>query len=112
MKFCESCGKELLDEAIVCPNCGCSTETKGSSKNNITIVEPASKTSVILGIIGIVGGVLFAILGHICSIIAIIIGIIDCTKKKKPTGLIIGIIGEVVSIFSSIIGAVIGAAIF
>ena len=23
MKFCSKCGKELLDEAIVCPNCGC-----------------------------------------------------------------------------------------
>lgn len=23
MKFCSKCGKEILDEAIVCPNCGC-----------------------------------------------------------------------------------------
>ncbi len=23
MKFCSKCGKELVDEAIVCPNCGC-----------------------------------------------------------------------------------------
>ena len=23
MKFCSKCGKEVLDEAIVCPNCGC-----------------------------------------------------------------------------------------
>lgn len=23
MKFCSKCGKELLDEAIICPNCGC-----------------------------------------------------------------------------------------
>ena len=33
MKFCSKCGKELLDEAVVCPNCGCSTgETKSKTK--------------------------------------------------------------------------------
>lgn len=24
--FCEKCGKELLDEALACPNCGCPTK--------------------------------------------------------------------------------------
>ena len=23
MKFCSHCGHELLDDAFVCPNCGC-----------------------------------------------------------------------------------------
>lgn len=23
MKFCQKCGKELMDEAVVCPGCGC-----------------------------------------------------------------------------------------
>ncbi len=23
MKFCSKCGKEIVDEAIVCPSCGC-----------------------------------------------------------------------------------------
>lgn len=23
MKFCSKCGKEILDEAVVCPGCGC-----------------------------------------------------------------------------------------
>lgn len=23
MKFCTKCGKEIFDEAVVCPNCGC-----------------------------------------------------------------------------------------
>ena len=23
MKYCQKCGKELLDEAVICPNCGC-----------------------------------------------------------------------------------------
>lgn len=26
MKYCEKCGKELLDEAVVCPGCGCAVK--------------------------------------------------------------------------------------
>lgn len=26
MKFCTHCGTQLLDEAVVCPNCGCAAE--------------------------------------------------------------------------------------
>ena len=26
MKYCEKCGKELFDEAIICPGCGCPVE--------------------------------------------------------------------------------------
>ena len=26
MKFCQHCGKELLDEAVICPGCGCSVQ--------------------------------------------------------------------------------------
>ncbi len=25
MKYCSKCGKELMDEAVICPGCGCST---------------------------------------------------------------------------------------
>ena len=24
--FCKKCGKELFDEAVICPQCGCATE--------------------------------------------------------------------------------------
>ena len=23
MKFCQKCGKEIMDEAVICPGCGC-----------------------------------------------------------------------------------------
>ncbi len=26
MKFCQHCGKEVLDEAVICPGCGCSVQ--------------------------------------------------------------------------------------
>ena len=32
--YCEHCGKELADEAIVCPNCGCATDNYAVKKTN------------------------------------------------------------------------------
>ena len=33
MKFCSKCGKEIMDEAVVCPGCGCAVEeVKAKSK--------------------------------------------------------------------------------
>ncbi|WP_368248904.1 zinc-ribbon domain-containing protein, partial [Intestinimonas butyriciproducens] len=26
MKYCSKCGNELLDEAVICPKCGCPVE--------------------------------------------------------------------------------------
>lgn len=34
MKFCTKCGKELMDEAVICPNCGCSQETAPEKKQD------------------------------------------------------------------------------
>ena len=30
--YCAKCGKELMDEAVICPNCGC--EQRPSHANN------------------------------------------------------------------------------
>ena len=27
MKYCQMCGRELMDEAVICPGCGCPTGT-------------------------------------------------------------------------------------
>lgn len=27
MKYCSHCGNELLDEAVICPHCGCQVES-------------------------------------------------------------------------------------
>lgn len=36
--FCSKCGKEIMDEAIVCPNCGCAT-------NNYNVQQPVQPTN-------------------------------------------------------------------
>lgn len=49
MKFCQKCGKEIADEAIICPGCGCAIaeEKKGNGGNDGLAV--ASKIFLILG---------------------------------------------------------------
>lgn len=32
MKYCSKCGKELMDEAVVCPHCGCAAETPKATR--------------------------------------------------------------------------------
>ena len=35
MKFCQKCGKEIMDEAVICPGCGCAV-AKGIEKAEIS----------------------------------------------------------------------------
>lgn len=39
MKYCSHCGKELLDEAVVCPGCGC----KAPSKEPTIVIDEDDK---------------------------------------------------------------------
>ena len=90
MKFCSKCGKEIMDEAVVCPNCGCAVK-KESTPVKVAVPKSA-KTAQIFGILSIL---LLAPFG----IPAIILankskqetGGIMC--KQAKTGLICGIIG-------------------
>lgn len=34
MKYCRKCGKELMDEAVICPGCGCSQTDNAVSTAN------------------------------------------------------------------------------
>ena len=108
MKYCSKCGKEIMDDAVVCVHCGCmvtdANSAQTTSVSNTT--EKKFQVSIIFGIVGIVFAWLFALIGHISSIIGIIIGIKEYKATEKMTGLSLSIIGEVCSIISSIIGAV------
>ena len=32
MKYCQHCGRELMDEAVICPGCGCSVQTTNDTQ--------------------------------------------------------------------------------
>ena len=31
MKYCTKCGNEIMEEAVICPKCGCATKNAGKS---------------------------------------------------------------------------------
>ena len=111
MKYCTHCGNGINDDAVICIKCGCSVECKNISKT-ASPSENNVSAALILGIIGIVSAWLFALVGHITSVIGIILGIKEYKETEKMTGLVLSIIGEVCSIFSSIIGAVTLSSVF
>ena len=89
MKYCSNCGKEIMDEAVICPGCGCATTETTPVKVD---VPKSAKSASVLGILSLL---LLAPLG----IPAIILankskeetGGVMC--KQAKTGLICGIIG-------------------
>ena len=64
MKYCEKCGNQLLDEAIMCPKCGCAVAGKHPTKEQNEKSKNQAK-----GAIMIIAG--FGII--IATIIAVII---------------------------------------
>lgn len=52
MKFCTQCGKEILDEAVVCPHCGCQVETAANDK-------PNSGLNIIAFLLPVIGAIMY-----------------------------------------------------
>lgn len=47
MKFCYKCGKELLDDAVLCPHCGCMVnDNKNNSTKTIEISSNISESEI------------------------------------------------------------------
>ena len=58
--FCKHCGKEIDDEAVICPNCGV----------QVGDLSPQKNTTNILAIIGFILAFILPVAGLACSIIA------------------------------------------
>lgn len=94
MKYCLKCGKEIMDEAVICPGCGCSQKVQ-----NVT--DSSSLGWGLLGFcIPIVGLILYLIWKN------------DTPLKAKSAGIgaLISVIASVVIylIYFVIIGVVVG----
>ena len=52
MKFCQKCGKQIMDEAVICPGCGCSiVQEKKIENGGNDGLAIAAKIFLILGCI-------------------------------------------------------------
>ncbi len=89
MKYCRKCGKELDDNAVVCPHCGVLVDDNA--------LKPKSTTNTI-AIVGFIFSFLIALVGLICSIIGL--------KKSAETGTGRGlsIAGIVIAIVNMVLG--------
>lgn len=65
--FCRKCGKEIDDEAMICPFCGCATSNLQSDGNNENIAKEDSS----IAILSIVFAAFIPIVGFILGIIGI-----------------------------------------
>lgn len=99
--FCRKCGKEILDEAVICVHCGCSVEEK---KQSSQIDAPSTG---------------MAVLGFFVPLAGLIVWLIN--KDTKPLmaksagkGALIGFIVSMVFsiIYGAIIGSVIGSSLY
>ena len=107
MKFCTKCGKELLDEAIICPGCGCPTAQirNNTQSTQIHITEPSHSApsekkpvptfAIVLGIISIVIGSL-----------SILILLFQLLTLFQIASIVLSLIGSVLGIIGLIIGSV------
>ena len=116
MKYCTHCGAELLDEAVICPKCGCWTNDNG---NVLGVSKPElNKLSLVGFILSIVSAVvmifslsiesdssffifssiLVAIVGFVCSLI----GLLKLKRNNER--------GKGLAITGIVVGAIVGLA--
>ena len=102
MKFCSKCGHELVDEAVVCVNCGCSVADPA------TPAAPAVADAPNMGL---------AVLGFFIPLVGLILYLINkdtAPRKAKSAGkgALIGFIVSTVLgiVYGAILGSLLGSA--
>lgn len=129
MKYCTHCGKELLDEAVICVGCGCAvggqyTQTfNNQSVDGTSLLNTLSQRLKTNGIIWLVIGILQILGGIYINWFLLIVGVLNIvssiqdmqyskTLLEKPNGIVAKfepITGPVITfVYNLVIGGVIG----
>ena len=74
--FCKVCGKEINDQAVICPHCGCAVEKKQEE-----VEKPISILSILGFVLGLVG--IFFSYYLILPIAGLVISICGVYRAKK-----------------------------
>ena len=89
MKFCAKCGKEVMDEAVICPGCGCAVQQvkqqpKQSYEDAIQNAGTCVTISVILLVLGIAVGLFISVLlGTVLCLAAELVAVMPNTRVQK-----------------------------
>lgn len=73
--FCTNCGKEINDNAVICPNCG--VPTANLKQQSAPAPAPVSETTNTLAIVGFV-------LSFFTGLVGLIVSILGYNKSKEP----------------------------
>ena len=92
MKYCSQCGKELVDEAVVCPNCGCAVQAPVNPQED----KPSTGLNILAFLFPLVGLILYLCFQKTTPVRAKAIG------KWALIGFIVGV---ALSILSGVLAA-------
>ena len=115
--FCLKCGKEIDNNATICPYCNSATENTVENIGNyeVNTAKPTSNgleiASIVISAIGIGLALLIALLGYIFGGAGLAMAIIARTKdgftKQVATGMILSIVALGTAVINSILGIII-----
>lgn len=129
MKYCSKCGKELMDEAVICVGCGCAVNGQpgqtayNATVDSATLLNTLSQRINTNGIIWLVISILQILGGLFINWFLLIVGVLNIvssvqdmnyskTVLKNPTGIVAKfepITGPIITlIYNLVIGGVIG----
>ncbi|MBE6941685.1 MAG: hypothetical protein E7455_05345 [Ruminococcaceae bacterium] len=123
MKFCTHCGKELFDEAVICPGCGCATGSATVQTASADLVRKLAEKVKTNGIIWLVIGILQILAGVFANWFVLIVGVLNVVSSVQdmnyskqlpdnPTGIIQKfepVTGPVITlVYNLIFGGIIG----
>lgn len=85
MKYCQHCGTQLCDEAVVCINCGCAVQTMSANNQPATQNEP-STLKTIAKIFMLIGCIMSAcyLLIPLCWTIPMTVHYWKAVENKQP----------------------------
>lgn len=129
MKYCSHCGKELMDEAVICVGCGCAVDGQNTqtfnnkSVNGTELLNTLSQRLNTNGIIWLVIGILQILGGIFINWFLLIVGVLNIvssiqdmqyskTLLENPNGIVAKfepITGPIITlIYNLVIGGIIG----
>lgn len=115
MKYCSKCGKELMDEALICPGCGCPTSLyyqQQQQQNQQSYEQPAQNTVQATTNIYCILSLIFAFIMPILGIIFGAIGVKQVKENDKEKGEQLGKAGLGISIAFLVLGILIMILVF
>ena len=120
MKFCQKCGKELLDDAVICTGCGCAVHSSENRANAQTYNkleqsgtnETLGIVSIIVGAIGIPFSLLLAITGYMFGGAGLAMAIIASKKNPFSGKAKIGLILSIITLSCAFVNSLIGFLMF